>query len=97
MRAIFEADVARADDFSKLNNHGLAGAVTPAWKDRLGEVDVPTLVFHGDDDPLVREQEEKLQHHFGTAIHIRRNGSKGRIEIEFYSTDDLNRILELLE
>ena len=54
MRAIFEANVARADDFSKLNNHGLAGAVTPAWKDRLGEVDVPTLVFHGDDDPLVQ-------------------------------------------
>lgn len=36
-----------------------------------------------DDDPLVREQEERLQHRFGTAIHIRRSGNRGRIEIEF--------------
>jgi ParB family chromosome partitioning protein len=49
-----------------------------------------------DDDPLVREQEERLQHRFGTAIHIRRNGQRGRIEIEFYDEGDLDRILELL-
>lgn len=49
-----------------------------------------------DDDPLVRDQEEKLQHHFGTAVHIRRSGPKGRIEIEFYDAGDLERILELL-
>jgi ParB family transcriptional regulator, chromosome partitioning protein len=49
-----------------------------------------------DDDPLIRDQEEKLQHHFGTAIHIRRSGQKGRIEIEFYDDGDLERILELL-
>ena len=49
-----------------------------------------------DNDPLVREQEERLQHRFGTAIHIRRNGHRGRIEIEFYDDSDLDRILELL-
>ncbi len=49
-----------------------------------------------DDDPLVRDVEEKLQHRFGTAIHIRRNGHRGRIEIEFYDDGDLERILELL-
>ena len=49
-----------------------------------------------DDDPLVREQEERLQHRFGTAIHIRRSGNRGRIEIEFYDDGDLDRILELL-
>ena len=49
-----------------------------------------------DVDPLVREQEERLQHRFGTAIHIRRSGNRGRIEIEFYDDGDLDRILELL-
>ena len=49
-----------------------------------------------DDDPLVQEQEERLQHRFGTAIHIRRSGHRGRIEIEFYDDGDLDRILELL-
>tara|TARA_B100001115_G_scaffold183411_1_gene182178 strand:+ start:233 stop:1114 length:882 start_codon:yes stop_codon:yes gene_type:complete len=49
-----------------------------------------------DDDPLVQEQEERLQHRFGTAIRIRRSGHRGRIEIEFYDDGDLDRILELL-
>ncbi len=49
-----------------------------------------------DVDPLIREQEERLQHRFGTAIHIRRSGDRGRIEIEFYDDGDLDRILELL-
>ncbi|MXX13572.1 MAG: chromosome partitioning protein ParB, partial [Gemmatimonadetes bacterium] len=31
-----------------------------------------------------------------TAVNISRRGSKGKIEIEFYSNDDLERVLELL-
>ena len=49
-----------------------------------------------DEDPLVREQEERLQHRFGTAIHILRSGHRGRRELEFYDDGDLDRILELL-
>ncbi len=48
-------------------------------------------------DPLVADAEEKLRRHLGTAVHINQKGKVGRIEIEFYSMDDLNRILELLE
>ena len=48
-------------------------------------------------DPLVADAEEQLRRHLGTAVHINQKGKVGRIEIEFYSTDDLNRILELLE
>ncbi len=47
-------------------------------------------------DPLVVSFEEKLQHRYGTAVNIRRNAKKGRIEIEFYDDGDLERILELL-
>ena len=47
-------------------------------------------------DPLIIAFEEKLQHRYGTAVNIRRNPKKGRIEIEFYDDGDLERILELL-
>jgi pimeloyl-ACP methyl ester carboxylesterase len=34
-------------------NHGVALAATPAWRDRLGELEVPTLVVHGTDDTIL--------------------------------------------
>ena len=47
-------------------------------------------------DPHLVSCEEKLQHRYGTAVHIHRNTKKGQIEIEFYDDGDLERILELL-
>ena len=39
---------------------------------------------------------ETLARRFGTKVQIKRRGKKGRVEFEFYSTEDLNRLLELL-
>ena len=47
-------------------------------------------------DPIVENYEERLRHLFATAVAIHRSAKKGRIEIEFYDDDDLERILELL-
>jgi ParB family chromosome partitioning protein len=47
-------------------------------------------------DPVIESWKEKLRHHFGTAVEIHRVARKGRVEIEFYDDDDLERILELL-
>ena len=47
-------------------------------------------------DPHVASAEDDLRQRFGTGVSIKRQGSKGRIEIEFYSMDDLDRVLELL-
>lgn len=52
-RALVEAEVARARDYSKANNHGLTFAATPRWVDRLGTLDIPTLVIHGTDDIIM--------------------------------------------
>ena len=58
-----------------------------------------------DDIPAshIRDLSDKLHNHFGTSIRIRScrtltNGKKARgaIEIDFYSTDDLDRVLQLL-
>ena len=40
---------------------------------------------------------EKLSRHYGTKVAIKRRGNKGKVEIEFYNDDDLNRLLELLD
>ena len=47
-------------------------------------------------DPALAALEDKLRHRFSTAVAIHRGGRKGRIEIEYYNDDDLERILELL-
>ena len=47
-------------------------------------------------DPNIQSVEEDLQRQFGTSVNINRQGQKGKIEIEFYSDDDLNRVLDLL-
>ena len=40
--------------------------------------------------------EEKLRQFFGTQVRIRQTLDKGKIEIEFYSSQDLDRIIEVL-
>jgi len=41
--------------------------------------------------------EQDLSKHFGTKVQIRRRGQKGRVELEFYSNEDLDRLLSLLK
>jgi ParB family transcriptional regulator, chromosome partitioning protein len=40
---------------------------------------------------------EELSRRFGTRVSIMRRGKKGKVEIDFFSNDDLNRLLELLQ
>jgi len=40
---------------------------------------------------------EDLSRHFGTKIMIKKNGQKGKVEIEFYSNDDLDRLIQRLK
>ena len=48
-------------------------------------------------DPNVREVEERLVERFGTKVQIRGGPAKGRIEIAYFSADDLERVIELLQ
>lgn len=45
----------------------------------------------------VREAEDKLRRIFGTQVHILLQGKGGKIELEFYSDNDLERLLELMQ
>ncbi len=48
------------------------------------------------DDPVLREWEERLQRVLGTQVRVERMGNEGTIRIEYYSQEDLERLLELL-
>ncbi|WP_078378447.1 ParB/RepB/Spo0J family partition protein [Sutcliffiella halmapala] len=50
----------------------------------------------GETDIFLKDQESHLREKFGTSVFIKRSKNKGKIEIEFFSDDDLNRLLELL-
>jgi ParB family chromosome partitioning protein len=48
------------------------------------------------DDIYFTNISEELSRNFGTKVQIRRRGQKGKVEIEFYSNEDLDRLLHLL-
>ncbi|HET6374357.1 MAG TPA: ParB/RepB/Spo0J family partition protein [Candidatus Polarisedimenticolia bacterium] len=49
-------------------------------------------------DPNIRDAEQRLQRALGTKVRIRAQASgKGRIEVEFYSLEELERLFDILE
>ena len=48
-------------------------------------------------DLFLVERESSLREYFGTNVSIKKTKNKGKIEIEFFSEDDLERILDLLD
>jgi len=47
--------------------------------------------------PYYADLKEKLEGHFGTRVNIDKKKNKGKIEIEYYSDEDLERILEIIK
>ncbi|MGN8647649.1 ParB/RepB/Spo0J family partition protein [Gracilibacillus sp. HCP3S3_G5_1] len=48
-------------------------------------------------DIFITEKENHLKEYFGTNVKINKGKRKGKIEIEFFSDEDLNRILDKME
>lgn len=80
-------------------------AVSQAWSvrqmervtQRMLESRVPKKVDEVDVDPNVKAAIAELERVLGTRVRIlEKSRDKGRIEIEYYSTDDLNRIYEAI-
>ncbi|MCZ2259040.1 ParB/RepB/Spo0J family partition protein [Sporosarcina sp. G11-34] len=58
--------------------------------------DVPRETKAKKKDIFIAEHESNLRDYFGTSVTISKSKNKGKIEIEFFSEEDLERILELL-
>jgi ParB family chromosome partitioning protein len=48
-------------------------------------------------DPYINQLEENLRTQFRTTVKIKHQNNKGKIELMYYSKDDLERLLELLQ
>ena len=47
---------------------------------------------------MYRDIEESMKEKFGTKVQIRnKKNNKGKIEIEYYSREDLERIIDMLQ
>lgn len=47
-------------------------------------------------NPYYKDIKDRLQDYFGTKVVINNNKNKGKIEIEYYSEEDLQRILDII-
>jgi ParB family transcriptional regulator, chromosome partitioning protein len=48
-------------------------------------------------DPYINQMEETLRERFRTTVKIKHSKTKGKIELVYYSNEDLERLIELLE
>ena len=62
-----------------------------------GEKKKPKVSRKSSEDHYLLSLAEDLSRHFGTKVSIKRRGLKGRVEIEFYSDDDLDRLIGRLQ
>ncbi len=46
---------------------------------------------------VLNDLADELSRHFGAKVQINRRGKKGKVEIEFYNDNDLNRLIDLLK
>jgi len=55
------------------------------------------VVWSSDDlNPYYKEIKNQLQNYFGTRVNVSNKKNKGKIEIEYYSEEDLQRILDII-
>jgi len=79
----------------EIRKHDLSVRQTEALlkKMKKGGAHLPTQK----EAPEIKYIAEKLQHLLGTKVRIIRRGKKGRIEISFFTDEDLERILETIQ
>ena len=85
----------------KVVNDGLSVRQTEALAKRLAKteevLDEPESPDVPDFTLYLRDAEKDLSNRFGRKVHIVNGKKKGKVELEYYNTDDLNLLLEVLE
>jgi len=77
---------------------GLSVRETEALCKKKPSVQTPPSKLHKPKDPQIASLEEKMMHSLGTKVRLIHKSNKkgGRIEIEYYSLEELDRLLEML-
>ncbi len=56
----------------------------------------PKIVEKKNPNPHLNDLKKKLEEHLGTSVSLSLNGHKGRLTIDYYSLNDLQRLLDLI-
>ncbi|HEY9595290.1 MAG TPA: ParB/RepB/Spo0J family partition protein [Spirochaetia bacterium] len=89
LRRILEADVSvrETEEMAAAFNKGKRGTVKPGG---AGGGAVTRKA------PEIQDLEQRLIEKLGTKVEVKGSGSKGRIEISYFSADELDRLLQIL-
>src|SRR4030043_1495182 len=72
-----------------------AEAIARRWSERAPRVAIPAK--KGSDlESQMNSLQDSLRKYLGTKVHITQKGKRGKIEIEYYSYEDLERIVEAI-
>jgi ParB family chromosome partitioning protein len=82
------------DGLNVRQTEGLVAKLQTRGQKNSGETNVRAIVPI---DSNIGRLEEKLREKFGTKVHLKYTHGKGAVEISFFSDDDLQRILEILD
>jgi ParB family chromosome partitioning protein len=72
-----------------------AEALAKRWSEKPRKVATP-VKKKGDLENQLSSLQDSLRQHLGTKVHITQKGERGKIEIEYYSPQDLERIVEAI-
>jgi ParB family transcriptional regulator, chromosome partitioning protein len=98
-RALLGAETAAQQKTAwvEVMSKGLSVRETENLIKRLKSKKAPREKQKSTDDIYFSSLQEDLSRHFGTKIEIKRLGKKGKIEIEFYSNEDLDNLISRLK
>lgn len=99
-RAILGVDAATKQNalWRDVMSKGLSVRQTEALVKRLSaEKRQPKEPIMASEDILLTDIADELSRTFGTKVEIKKRGQRGKVQIDFYSNDDLDRLLNLLK
>jgi len=73
-----------------------AEAVAKRWSERSGKPPISSVKKRDDLESQLSSLMDSLRKYLGTKVHIAQKGKRGKIEIEYYSHEDLKRIVEAI-
>jgi ParB family chromosome partitioning protein len=80
----------------RIIHKGLSVRETESLAKKLASGEGKKKAVHQKKDAQIASLEEKLARHLGTKVRLFHKGKKGRIEIEYYSLDELDRLIDIL-
>jgi ParB family chromosome partitioning protein len=98
-RALLGIDkkAAQIDIWGKVVSRGLSVRETESLVRQLRAAGTTHRSPPSSEDGYFSDVTDELSRHFGTKVNIKRRGKVGKLEIEFYSDDDLDRLLRQLK